>query len=350
MPIIPNQGFRRDLNFGEPINDTNALNNLGGAGIANDLRIIQNNLRNKDVLTWTVAPGTVNGNYDETTGLFSFPEVDLIFTNDDEVTPATDVLSLSDVTVGVLTAGTTYFVVSSDGQTQFGLSERPSTDPLGVSTITGAIQPYASIDFVRSVPVTFENTQNFIEPQLLSGYRYLDDLNSTFGSVQGRNDFAKFDITRKFKAKEDTTTTDPFKTEGSIVVDDPAQFNQSEANLTSDRSPGVFIGTTRAFSSDNNPWEKVGTALQTEGHFVSVADLVIDGMSNDSSVEAKQYNASSNATRNNIRINLPTGFVDGSLGGYISPGIDVGALAPSGFTHKLPIVVNGETYYMLLKA
>ena len=55
MPIIPNQGFRRDLNFGEPINDTNALNNLGGAGIANDLRIIQNNLRNKDVLTWTAA-------------------------------------------------------------------------------------------------------------------------------------------------------------------------------------------------------------------------------------------------------------------------------------------------------
>ena len=169
MPIIPNQGFRRDLNFGEPINDTNALNNLGGAGIANDLRIIQNNLRNKDVLTWTAAPGATGDNYDSATGIFKFPDVDLIFTNDDEVTPATDVLSLSDVTVGVLTAGTTYFVVSSDGQTQFGLSERPSTDPLGVSTITGAIQPYASIDFVRSVPVTFENTQNFIEPQLLSG-------------------------------------------------------------------------------------------------------------------------------------------------------------------------------------
>ena len=56
MAIIPNQGFRKDLNFGEGINDTNALNNLGGAGIANDLRIIQNNLRNKDVLTWTAAP------------------------------------------------------------------------------------------------------------------------------------------------------------------------------------------------------------------------------------------------------------------------------------------------------
>ena len=49
------------------------------------------------------------------------------------------------------------------------------------------------------------------------------------------------------------------------------------------------------------------------------------------------------------KINFSTGFVDGSLVGYISPVIDVGALAPNGFTHKLPIVVNGETYYMLLK-
>ena len=343
MPIIPNQGFRRDLNFGEPINDTNALNNLGGAGIANDLRIIQNNLRNKDVLTWTVAQGTVNGNYDETTGLYSFPEVDLIFTNDDQVTPATDVLSLSDVTVGVLTAGTTYFVVSSDGQTQFGLSERPSTDPLGVSTITGAIQPYASIDFVRSVPVTFENTKNFIEPDLLSGFRFVTNLNSTFDGIQANNDFAKFDVTRKFKSNADTTTIDPFKTEGSILIDDPGGFNQAAENLTSPSSPGVFIGTTRAFSSDNNPWEKVGTALQTEGHFVSVADLVIDGLSNDSTDEVKTINAGSNLKRNNIRIN---GI---SVGSYADGGPDAGDLT-EGFEFKIPIVVNGETYYMLLKS
>jgi hypothetical protein len=337
MPIIPNQGFRRDLNFGEPINDTNALNNLGGAGIANDLRIIQNNLRNKDVLTFTDA----SANYDAATGLFKFPDVDLIFTNDDVVTPATDILNSSNV--GVITAGTTYFIVSSDGQTEFGLSERSSTDPLGVSTITGAIQPYASIEFVRSVPVTFENTKNFIEPDLLSGFRFVTNLNGTFDFIQANNDFAKFDITRKFKANADTTTIDPFKTEGSILIDDPGEFNQSEGNLNSLSSPGVFIGTTRAFSSDNNPWEKVGTALQTEGHFVSIADLVIDGLSNDSTDEVKTINASSNLKRNNIRINGVT------VGSYADGGPDVGDLT-GGFQFKLPIVVNGETYYMLLKS
>lgn len=333
MAIIPNQGFRKDLNFGEEINDTNALNNLGGAGIANDLRIIQNNLRNKDVLTFTDA----STNYDSLTGLYSFPDLDLIFTNDDSVTPESDIQSLSDATVGILTAGTTYFVVSSDGQTQFGLSERPSTDPLGVSTITGAIQPYASINFVRSVPVSFENTSNFIEPRLLSGYRYVTDLNNSFGAIQSRNDFAKFDLTRKFKGNSNTLTNDPFKTEGSMVIDDPDSYNATPDSLTFINSPGVFIGTTRAFSSDNNPWEKVGTALQTEGHFVSIADLLIDGLSNGSSVEAKQRNGSSNATRNNIRIN---GIDVSDVSGTVNTSTD--------YTHKLPIVVNGETYYMLM--
>ena len=41
-----NQGYRRDLNLDETTVDTQALNNLAGAGIAADLRIIQNNLRN----------------------------------------------------------------------------------------------------------------------------------------------------------------------------------------------------------------------------------------------------------------------------------------------------------------
>ena len=349
MPIIPNQGFRRDLNFGEPINDTNALNNLGGAGIANDLRIIQNNLRNKDILTWT--SGGNLANYDSATGVFKFPDVDLIYTNDDKVRVTND--SGGDLIyrgpdgngaiVGVFTASIPYFICSSDGENSFALSTRPSTDPLGVSTVSGPILSYSTIKFTRECPVLFENTLNFIEPNLISGFRYVSDLNSSFGSIQARNDFAKFDVTRKFQGNADTFTTDSFKTEGSIVVDDPAQFNLSEANLDSDRSPGVFIGTTRAFSSDNNPWEKVGGSLETQGHFVSVADLVIDGLSNNSTTEAKQRNAGSNSTRNNIRI-------DGiDVGAYATAGIDVAAAAPSGFTHKLPIVVNGETYYMLLK-
>ena len=41
-----NQGYRKDLNLDETTNDTQALNNLAGAGIAADVRVLQNNLRN----------------------------------------------------------------------------------------------------------------------------------------------------------------------------------------------------------------------------------------------------------------------------------------------------------------
>ena len=40
--VKQNQGYRKDLNLDETTIDTQALNNLAGAGIAADLRIIQN--------------------------------------------------------------------------------------------------------------------------------------------------------------------------------------------------------------------------------------------------------------------------------------------------------------------
>ena len=48
-----NQGYRKDLNLDETTVDTQALNNLAGAGIAADLRIIQNNLRNTSSLAYS---------------------------------------------------------------------------------------------------------------------------------------------------------------------------------------------------------------------------------------------------------------------------------------------------------
>ncbi len=48
-----NQGYRKDLNLDETTIDTQAINNLAGAGIAADLRIIQNNLRNTSSLAYS---------------------------------------------------------------------------------------------------------------------------------------------------------------------------------------------------------------------------------------------------------------------------------------------------------
>ena len=84
--VKQNQGFRKDLNLQENVNDTTTLSNIGGAGIANDLRVIQNNLRNIS----TVSYNTISN------GFFYFgSKNEFIFTNNDILNVNTN------VTVGV---------------------------------------------------------------------------------------------------------------------------------------------------------------------------------------------------------------------------------------------------------
>ena len=52
--------------------------------------------------------------------------------------------------------------------------------------------------------------------------------------------------------------------EGSTVIQDPSALNTTELSLSDPKSPGVFISNIRAFSSDNNPWTNVGSALSTK--------------------------------------------------------------------------------------
>ena len=60
---ISNQGYRRDLNLQETTNDTVALDNLAGAGTADDISFLQNNLRNTSNIAF---------NYVTSDGFFSF--------------------------------------------------------------------------------------------------------------------------------------------------------------------------------------------------------------------------------------------------------------------------------------
>ena len=311
-----NQGFRKDLNLEEVVNDTVAINNLAGAGIANDLRVIQNNLRNIS----TISCNTV------TNGFFSFPNNEFVFTNDDvvKVNPT--------VTIGgiTLTENTEYFICNSNGETQFKLSSKPST--LGINTIipSNVSATGITINFFRNDSVTQSNIINFIKPEIQDGgtgvggagggdFDYLINgggVNNTFDTVSGRNETSEFFIGQKYRADEDRTTTKNLNYEGAISISDPVSLNVDSTGLSNSKSPGVYIGETRAFSSDNNPWSEVSSALLTDSTEVSVAEL----------------NFANNIT------------IEG-----ITPTSATSVLATT-FTHKLPVVINGETYYLLLRA
>ena len=310
---IANQGYRKDLDLLETPNDFTAIDNLGGVGISFDLQIIQNNLRNISTAGFSTL----------TDGFFDFGTTsNFVFTNDDPIKFDTS------VSFGATTFNTTdtFFVCNSNGENKFKLSTTSSTSDTGINTISITGTASTNIfNFIRSDVVTKDNILNLIDPRSLQ-----DDTFSTirdglsiigaFNTVQENVENSKFFISRKYKGNADTTADRDIKVEGVVKVNDPVNFNDSVADLGDAKSPGVFINNTRAFSSDNNPWEELGSAdgtgtLSTDSLEVSVAEL---SLVNSISIGGTSTNSE---TSSNV----------------------------TSFTHKLPVVINGETYSLLLK-
>ena len=402
MPVKQNQGFRRDLNFEENTNDVQALSNLGGVGVAGDLRVIQNNLRNTSYLgfnsvnlttnefsfdtdkvlnidsikseqidstsslvtvttdvpyntykgdlvvlenvnvtgtastffngsfiTQTVGTGgtfytyRVNNVLDATaptsglsTATITFKSnIEFVYTKDDIVTVSQDV-SVGSTT---LTAGTDYYICNSDAEGKFQLSFTSSEDVLGITTVNiTAIPP--QFDFIRREYVLQQNLVNFTPPETqddenFNGYLSGGNVNQAFEDTQANVESAKYFSGKKYKGTENTITDDIVKFEGTVNLFDPAGYNSTNSSLSDPKSPGIFIGNTRAFSADNNPWSIDGTNLKTNSYEVTIGELLF---------------------ADNVTIAGQVSQISGS------------EVSVESFTHKVPITVNGETYYMLM--
>ena len=397
-----NQGFRQDLNFQENVNDVQALSNLGGVGLAGDLRVIQNNLRNTSYLPFnsvklstdlsnpdtfdfttdkvlditsletkiltadstevkfsttpdyntyageeiiienvTGAGAGFNGDYFTTNvatgGTFYSYVVTGVATT---ITASTGELSSAKVTfksktnfvftkddvVGVsktVSVGSTslfpnidYFITGSDTTSKFKLSTTNST--VGVNTISIGSTP-GQFDFIRKDAVLQENLIAFKKPDIqddeeFNSYISNGDINAALDRTQAAGESAEYTIDGKYKGTEDTTIDENVKIEGTINLFDPISYNSSSASLSNPKSPGIFIGNTRAFSSDNNPWTIDGTNLKTDSHEVSIGELLFV----------------SDITISGVSIASSTG------------------IGVTSFTHKIPVTVNGETYFLLM--
>ena len=409
---ISNQGYRRDLNLQETTNDTVALDNLAGAGTADDISYLQNNLRNTSniafnsidsngffsfatdrlisasaistevdgantVITVTLTDSyllkfgdlvelagisendSLNAQYSVTavspdlktitfvksglsytnsglslSGVSFKLKVQNIFVYTDE-----DVVNLSDdVSVGgaSLTKNTDYYVVESDGVSKFKLSTT-----LGGSAITIAGNSTANPDnfqFKRKDDVHQQQVINYIPPEVqdTEDFSYPSDINSTIDATQSNIESAEYFTLKKYRSDQSITTPDSIKFEGSINLHDPDNYNQTGSLVTNQGvtgapAPGIYIGDTRAFSSDNNPWvESAGTGsvngkLTTESEEVSIGELAfLDG--------------------NNSMV------ITGEIVDDVST---VSGVVASSFTHKIPIQVqdgsgNKESYYLLV--
>ena len=409
---ISNQGYRRDLNLQETTNDTVALDNLAGAGTADDISYLQNNLRNTSNVGFnkidsngffsfatdrlisasaistegdgdnTVITVTLTNSYllkfgdlvelegiTENTSLntqysvsavspdlktITFVKSGLNYTNSSLslsgvsfklkvqnifVFTDEDIVNLrDDVSVGgaSLTKNTNYYVVESDGISKFKLSTT-----LGGSAISITGSATANPDnfqFKRKDDVHQQQIINYIPPEIqdTEDFSYPSDINSTIEETQGNIESAEYFTLKKYRSDQSITTPESIKFEGSINLHDPDNYNQTGSlvqniGVSGAPAPGIYIGDTRAFSSDNNPWvESAGTGsvdgkLTTESEEVSIGELAfLDG--------------------NNSMV------ITGEIVDDVST---VSGVVASSFTHKIPIQVqdgsgNRESYYLLV--
>jgi len=274
------------------------------------------------------------------------PENIFTYTNDDVV----NVSVATTFTVGA--ASTTlskeidYYVTQSNGINKFKLSKTPSSSVLGLSTITIANNAPADtpsgsgeFQFIRKDPVHQQQLINYIFPEIQNEdgqFTYIDGqaINDTFDQTQSNIEAAEYFSIKKYRGDQSVTTSDSIKFEGSVVLNDPADYIVG-SGVGNTNAPGIYIGDTRAFSSDNNPWNKngtegaVGAALTTSSEEVSIGQLsFLDGTNGNSMV---------------IKFDAADDDFDDLTGGVIA----------SSFTHKIPIKVedangNQESYYLLV--
>ena len=424
MPVINNQGYRRDLNLEETPDDGAAFDNLAGAGAAADIRLLQNNLRNtskvgfntvdaqgffsfasdrrigisslfssqqgtgNSVITinltepYEVKVGylvelkgitgvssavSLNGQYTVqtvtpdstqltlTNELINYTEFGMNISSVQFILKPQNIFTFTDgdlvgVSTNVTIDGktfdqdTTYYVTDSNAVNRFKLSGTSGGSAISIGGNSTASNN--NFSFVRNDAVQQQNLINYIEPDYQDTDNEGDDfsflegltINESFDSAQTNTESAEYFTGKKYRGDQEVSVSDEIKFEGNVVLNDPANhITNSTEGVDSQYAPGIYIGDTRAFSSDNNPWSKVGTELNTSSEEVSISELafldgsilnnsqdgsmVIEGIASDVSTVSGQS-------------------ADSSLSG-------------GNFTHKLPIKVqdengNQETYYLLL--
>lgn len=319
-----NLGFEVARNLAESVNDRDALNNLGGGNIASDIELFVNNLNNVSELTWVynTHQSAISGDK------FIFPiTVLLVYTDGDIVTVSGDSL-------GDLDSELTYYVVGFDlrsgtrlNQVSFGLSESRGGSLVSLGSITD------DVTLTRSDVVTKENLLNIASPNdsgvqsnlLENNYSY-PSFNDAFDSIESNVDSFNFLRSFKYITNESTTVNRSITIEGSAEVYDPAEYNTSETNLATDKSPGIYISNpfsdilniekTRAYSTNSQPWEEGTNELITTSTQVNIGDLYFsNGIKFESITD----------------LNTESGAV-------------------TEFTHKIPVLVNGVEYFVLLKS
>lgn len=238
-----------------------------------------------------------------------------------------------------------YFVVLSNAIDRF---------QIATSYVRGQLINPISITETVTYPLIFERLNEVTKEALinLSRPEFQDDefdynnnvLRRSFGEnfdyLESILDAADYFRLKKYTRSEDNVFNEnPIKIGGNVRTIDPDGFNSTTEKLFNTKSPGIFIIDPssnpdniirlRAFSDNTQPWEldqasgtleyAVIPGRSAANQEMSIGNMVLKG--NPISMDGVQ----------NIIIESVSGLTP-----------------PQKFTHKLPVIINGEEYNFLL--
>jgi hypothetical protein len=347
---MPQRGLELRTNLAEPIEDRQAWENLAGPGIDQDIGIFVNNLKNTSELTWD-PNGLDAGIIESSTGLansrFLFDRrVPFTYTTGDEVTlqvRSTEEGEIESTDISGGDTNQTYYVVDFEfglgnlrNQRAFGISIEKDALPEDISNLSGKY-----VTFVRRDAVSQRNLLRISTPDILNSpentgeiggdnffsYNIGDDFNAAFDSIENNVNSSNFKRREKYTETSSVTSERGIEIQGTIQITDPADELANSSDLEENTAPGIFITDpfsnlnsierTRAFSTSTNPWSVSGTELQTDSSQINIGDLRFEDDLDLSGVTVTSVSSTS---------------------------------VLSDFSHKLPIVVDGVEYSLLLKS
>lgn len=329
MATVAYQGFAVKNNLLEASADRQIINNLGGTPLGDDITLLYNNKRNTSTLV--VDPTNINGS------IISFPITinisPAVFTNKTKV---------------IFNNSETFYVKESNGINEFKLST--------LSDLSDTVENPQPGTYTRSDEITLENISNFsairrstdlnaVQTETLTGYlnRSANVLGSSTSidllqSIESNLDFYKFKRSNAIIKIGNFLSDNITDIKGYVKIEDSSNVNSSALD---DTGPGIFIynpntGTgRRAFSSNENPWiETTGQAINYLETFTNKIDVGTLRFSNfDSLTGYSELNNIVIISKNSI---LTTDVPESTIVSSVN------------FTHKVPITVNGETYFLCL--
>lgn len=340
MPIT---GFVKSLNLQEsgPVSDETILENLGGAGITEDIRLFAGNLAAKTVIKYGEA------NVDDNEVYWEYDSDNWIYIKRKTVNEGT--VPFSNRT-RLIVNNVNYYVFDSDAFTRFKLYDNINADNvIDPSTLD-------ENDLIRRDTVTFQNLDNMSKDRLETitdggggaGGDGETDIVSTDDGVEGfltevRTIGENYNLGQNaqalffYKKSRIPRTYEESIFSKRIVFDGSLRItNNDDIPITQDgdpnpNAPGLYIvsgsSSKRAFSDTSNPWNVTlvgasngnGASLSTDATRIEVANLVVQDP--------------------NFRNPNPATF------GVVT---ESGSLA-TGTTRKLKALINGEVYYLILK-